>query len=96
MKEKPAPHRAYIMVCTNDDCRDGGSAKLYKRIKRCIEEKGLKKKVRVMACGCFGKCDEGPNIVLEPGHVWCSRASKGDVERIVAEAEAMAEGADED
>ena len=90
MKEQPAPHKAYILVCTNDDCNEGGSAKLVKRLKRCVDEKGLKKDIRVTACGCLGKCDDGPNVLLEPGHVWCSGAGKGDVDNLVAAAQAMA------
>ncbi len=90
MKEKPAPHRGYILVCTHDECADGGSEKLLKRLKRCVEEKGIKKDIRVMACGCLGKCDEGPNVVLEPGHVWCAGTGKGDIEILIAAAQAMA------
>lgn len=90
MKEKPAPHKAYILVCTHDECADGGSEKLFKRLKRYIADKGLKKDIRVMTCGCLGKCDEGPNVLLEPDHVWCSAADKGDMEALVAAAQATA------
>lgn len=90
MKEQPAAHRAYILVCTDDDCKAGGSPKLVKRLKRCVSDRSLKTEIRVMGCGCLGKCDEGPNVLLEPGHVWYSEAGKGDVENLVAAAQAMA------
>lgn len=89
MKEKPAPHHAYIFVCTNDDCCDGGSPKLIKRLRRRLDEQGLKKRVRVVACNCLGKCDEGPNAILEPGHLWFSGAGKKDVEDLVVAAQAI-------
>jgi NADH:ubiquinone oxidoreductase subunit E len=90
MKENPAPHSAYILVCTHDDCAARGSEKLLKRLKRVVDAKGLKKDIRVLACGCLGQCGEGPNVVVEPGHMWCCGARKGDVDKIVAAAVGMA------
>ena len=43
-----------------------------------------KGKVRVNRAGCFGRCDEGPLLVIYPEAVWYTFIDQDDIDEIIA------------
>ncbi len=89
MKSQSTPYVCHILVCTNcrmDDrksCAEGDSHKIRKALKKGVEKRGWKGRVRVSQSGCLGVCDDGPNVMLYPGGLWFSRVTLSDTEEIL-------------
>lgn len=67
----------HLFICTNqrsdgDCCANRGSLELLKTIKVTLRERGLDKEGGIMAnkSGCFGLCQQGPNVVVYPAGTW--------------------------
>lgn len=88
-----SPYLVHVFVCTNDrggerkSCADDGSLPVKEALKRAVDEKGWKGKVRVSASGCMGLCTTGPNVMIYPQKVLFSGVSPDDVESIVSAVE---------
>jgi len=88
-----AYYKTHLFVCTNqrDDgrqcCSASGGGAVRDYLKRRIKELGLAGPggTRVNAAGCFGRCGEGPVMVIYPEAVWYSFANEDDVEEILQE-----------
>lgn len=39
--------------------------------------------VRINSAGCFGRCDEGPVIVVYPEEIWYTYFDKDDIDEII-------------
>ena len=70
-------YQHHIFICTNerdegDCCGRRGALQLLKTIKHELRERGLDHEGGMMAnkSGCFGRCGEGPNVVVYPGGTW--------------------------
>jgi (2Fe-2S) ferredoxin len=83
----------YAFVCTNrrapenpkGSCANGGSEAVLDKLKSLVHERGLKKKVRVMASGCQDLCGHGPICSVWPSGVFYGHVRLDDCEQIVAE-----------
>jgi (2Fe-2S) ferredoxin/2-polyprenyl-3-methyl-5-hydroxy-6-metoxy-1,4-benzoquinol methylase len=64
-------------------CATRGSAKLIDALRREVAEQGLSNDVQITACGSFGLCDRGPNMIVYPEGVWYSNMTPQDVTEIV-------------
>jgi (2Fe-2S) ferredoxin len=67
----------HIFVCTNsrdegDCCAARGSMDVLKAFKQDIRDRGLDIEGGIMAnkSGCFGLCQQGPNVVVYPEGSW--------------------------
>lgn len=52
-------------------------------LKKKVAELGLAKEIRVMRSGCFGVCEEGPNVFLMPPGIWLRAVESGDLEAVL-------------
>ena len=83
------PFRYHVFVCEQQKaegapcCRAHGSAKVLEALRKEVAEKGLANDVLVTACGSFGLCDRGPNMIVYPEGVWYSSVAPQDVPEIV-------------
>jgi (2Fe-2S) ferredoxin len=90
---KETPYVCHVFVCTNDrkgarrSCADSGSVELRAALKQQVADRGLRGKVRVSSCGCMGRCEEGPNVMLYPQKEWLAEATLDDVEVIMERVE---------
>jgi (2Fe-2S) ferredoxin len=88
--QNESPYIAHVFVCTNDrggerkSCADGNSQLVKEQLKKAVDGKGWKGKVRVSTSGCMGVCAQGANVMIYPQKVWFSGVSPDDVDAIVA------------
>ena len=93
MKSQSTPYLCHILICTNcrmDDrksCAEGDSHKIRKELKKGVEKRGWKGRVRVSQSGCLGVCDEGPNVIIYPQEIWFSKVSLTDLDDILTKVE---------
>jgi len=96
--QRESPYAAHVFVCTNDrggerkSCADDNSELVKATLKRVVEERGWKGKVRVSMSGCMGLCATGPNVVIYPQKVLFTGVSPDDVESIVSAIEGFVDG----
>ena len=83
------PFRYHVFVCEQQKpegvpcCSAHGSAKVLEALRKEVAERGLANDVLVTACGSFGLCDRGPNLIVYPEGVWYSGVGPRDVPEIV-------------
>ncbi|MDA0261329.1 MAG: (2Fe-2S) ferredoxin domain-containing protein, partial [Proteobacteria bacterium] len=95
-----------VICCTNHrrgkdtvSCGQRGGREVIRALRKAIKARGID--VSVVASGCLGSCNSGPNIRIAPSSSWMSGARVEDlalildaIERTVTEQRA-AEGGDE-
>ena len=85
------PFQYHVFVCTQEkpegapSCTACGSQKVLERLRKEVGAQGLTDKVQVTACGSFGLCLWGPNMVVYPEGVWYSGVTPDDVPELVRE-----------
>jgi (2Fe-2S) ferredoxin len=95
--ENISPYVCHVFVCTNDregrskSCADGNSPEVRSALKKEINERGWKGKVRVSNSGCMGLCPHGPNVIIYPQRVWFSGVSTDDFGEILSSIEKIVE-----
>ena len=83
------PYRHRIFVCTNvrdgerSSCTRRGSQETLACLKDEIVNRGLGFDVKVVASGCLGLCEQGPNCIVYPEGVWYSGLNSVDVAEFV-------------
>jgi len=83
------PFRYHVFVCQQQKpegvpcCATRGSAKLIEALRQEVAEQGLSNDVQITACGSFGLCDRGPNMIVYPEGIWYSNMTPQDVSEIV-------------
>jgi (2Fe-2S) ferredoxin len=98
MEENVSPYVCHIFVCTNDrngeriSCADGNGADIRIALKKEVNRRGWKGKVRVSQCGCLGLCQKGPNVILYPQKIWFSGVLESDAPGIISEIESIVTG----
>jgi NADP-reducing hydrogenase subunit HndC len=78
----PIPER-HIFVCTGDDCRKHGGKKLCKAFKEVLDERGLKRRIKVMEVDCLDQCANAPMALIYPDATWYAKLHEADVEEVV-------------
>lgn len=85
------PYQYHVFVCTQEkpegapSCTACGSQKVLDRLRKEVGTQGLTDKVQVTACGSFGLCLWGPNMVVYPEGTWYSGVTPDDVPELVGE-----------
>lgn len=88
--QNESPFDVHVFVCTNDrrgerkSCADDDSELVKAALKKAVDGKGWKGKVRVSTSGCLGLCATGPNVLVYPQKVLFSGVSPEDAESIVS------------
>jgi (2Fe-2S) ferredoxin/2-polyprenyl-3-methyl-5-hydroxy-6-metoxy-1,4-benzoquinol methylase len=83
------PFRYHVFVCEQQKaegmscCAARGSQKVLEALRKEVAQRGLANDVLVTACGSFGLCDRGPNMIVYPEGVWYSSVAPEDVPEIV-------------
>jgi (2Fe-2S) ferredoxin len=83
-------YRHHLFICTNvrdngDCCAARGSFDLLKQMKNELRNRGLDHDGGIMAnkSGCFGLCQQGPNVVVYPRGSWHRVTSADDVTALI-------------
>ena len=83
------PFRYHVFVCEQQKpegvpcCAARGSAKVIEALRKEVAQRELSNDVQITACGSFGLCDRGPNMIVYPEGVWYSSVTPQDVAEIV-------------
>ena len=81
--------RYHVFVCEQQKaegmpcCAARGSAQVLDTLRKEVVRRGLADDVLVTACGSFGLCDRGPNMIVYPEGVWYSSVAPQDIPEIV-------------
>jgi (2Fe-2S) ferredoxin len=83
-------YQHHLFICTNvrdngDCCAARGSLDLLKQIKNELRNRGLDHDGGIMAnkSGCFGLCQQGPNVVVYPRGSWHRVTNADDVTALI-------------
>ncbi len=77
--------RTNIMVCGGTGCLASDSDKVIKNLGLIIKARGYEEEVEVIRTGCFGFCEQGPIVKIEPDNVFYVRVGPKDAKEIVDE-----------
>ncbi|WP_043758061.1 (2Fe-2S) ferredoxin domain-containing protein [Imhoffiella purpurea] len=88
-----AYYKYHVFVCTNQRdegrqcCASSGGGSVRDYLKDRTKALGMAGPggVRINSAGCFGRCGEGPVMVVYPDAVWYSYAGEADAEEILQE-----------
>ena len=80
----PIPER-HVFVCTGDHCRKRGGKKLCKAFKEVLDDRGMKRQVKVMEVDCFDQCAHGPIAIVYPDATWYADLKPDDAEHGVGQ-----------
>lgn len=74
-----------ILVCGGTGCLANDSDKIIKIMESLLKTRGMDEQVKVIRTGCFGFCEQGPIIKIEPDNVFYVRVGLKDVKDIIEE-----------
>ncbi len=77
--------RTSIMVCGGTGCLATESDKVLKNLEVIIKARGYAEEVQVVRTGCFGFCEQGPIVKIEPDDVFYVKVGPKDAKDIVDE-----------
>ncbi len=69
----------------NRSCAASGSEALYRYAKDRLKQMILpdEKCIRINSCGCLGRCDDGPSLVIYPEGIWYTYRDEEDIDEIL-------------
>ncbi len=73
-----------LMMCGGTGCKASRSPAVIEAVKKELAKQGQEDKVRVVATGCHGFCEQGPLMVIEPGNIFYCHLTPEDAPEIVA------------
>jgi (2Fe-2S) ferredoxin len=68
-----------ILVCHNRTCRKQGAVEVFAALRSIVPPD-----ITTDACGCLGKCGNGPMVLVLPARTWYDRVRPQDVSKILA------------
>lgn len=74
-----------ILVCGGTGCIASASNDIVANLNAALAANGLAKKVQVLKTGCFGFCEKGPIVLVQPEHVFYTQVKPEDAKAIVEE-----------
>lgn len=77
--------RINILVCTGTGCLAGESEKVVKNLGLILKARGHENEVKIIQTGCFGFCEQGPIVKIEPDNVFYVRVNPKDAKDIIDE-----------
>ncbi|WP_242837235.1 NADH-ubiquinone oxidoreductase-F iron-sulfur binding region domain-containing protein [Alkaliphilus transvaalensis] len=74
-----------MLVCGGTGCQSQDSDKLVKALDLVLDKYGYKEEVEVVKTGCFGFCEKGPIIKVQPDDIFYVEVKPKDAKRIIEE-----------
>ncbi len=74
-----------MLVCGGTGCESQDSNKLVNALNLVLDKYGYKDEVEVIKTGCFGFCEKGPIIKVQPDDIFYVEVKPKDAKRIVEE-----------
>lgn len=80
---KDKEKKCNILICGGTGCLSSDSGKLIRNFELILKSAGCEDKVETIKTGCFGFCEQGPIVKIEPDNVFYVRVSPKDAKDIV-------------
>lgn len=77
--------RVNILVCGGTGCLANESEKVRKNLEIILKARGYAEEVQIIQTGCFGFCEQGPIVKIEPDNVFYVRVGPKDAKDIIDE-----------
>ena len=77
------PEKYHISVCGGTGCTSSSSLKIIDALKHWAKEYNVEDKVEISITGCFGFCERGPIVKIFPDHVFYTKVTEDEAERII-------------
>jgi len=77
--------KRYITVCGGTGCKSADADKIIENLNLEIEKAGLADEVTVAITGCFGFCEKGPIIKIDPDNAFYVHVTPEDAPEIINE-----------
>ena len=77
--------RTNIMVCGGTGCLASEGEKVKRNLELIVKARGYADEVEIIQTGCFGFCEQGPIVKIEPDNVFYVQVSPKDAKDIVDE-----------
>lgn len=82
--EKRKSNKTPVLTVSAGTCGQArGSLKVIESLKKIIQKKHLKDKVRIKVTGCHGFCEAEPNIIIHPQEIFYQNVEPKDSEKII-------------
>jgi len=75
----------HLLVCGGTGCRASASDSIVESLKQELENKGLSDEVQVIMTGCFGFCEKGPIVKVQPDNTFYVEVKPEDAAEIIDE-----------
>ena len=85
MKIQNSEKKATIYVCGGSNCAFRNSYSIKELIEYEVKNLGLEKKIRVITSGCFGFCDKGPFVLIQPAGIFYHKFQVKDIPFLLKE-----------
>lgn len=79
-----ANYRMHMLVCGGTGCRSAESDAIVEALKKELEANSIDD-VQVVMTGCFGFCEKGPIVKIQPDNTFYIEVKPGDAKEIVSE-----------
>ena len=80
-----AEFNTHILVCGGTGCKASQSDLLKTNLKACIAGHGLEEQVQILQTGCFGFCEKGPIVKIQPDNTFYVSVEPQDAGEIIDE-----------
>ena len=70
-------------MCGGTGCVSSESVQIASNLEAEIKTRGLSEKIQVIKTGCFGFCEKGPIVLVQPDNVFYIQVTPADVKEIV-------------
>ncbi|WP_299577127.1 NADH-quinone oxidoreductase subunit NuoF [uncultured Sunxiuqinia sp.] len=80
-----ANYKMHLLVCGGTGCKASQSGPIRRNFQTQLEEMGLEQDVQVIHTGCFGFCEQGPIVKIQPDNTFYVSVSPGDTKEIIEE-----------
>ena len=77
--------RTNILVCGGTGCLASEAEKVQRNLELILKARGYEKEVKIIKTGCFGFCEQGPIVKIEPENVFYVRVGPKDAKDIIDE-----------
>lgn len=78
-------YKTHLLVCGGTGCKASQSELIKKNFQNQLEELGLDEEVQVIHTGCFGFCEKGPIVKIQPDNTFYVSVTPEDTREIIEE-----------
>ncbi|WP_339737559.1 NADH-quinone oxidoreductase subunit NuoF [uncultured Sunxiuqinia sp.] len=80
-----ADYKMHLLVCGGTGCKAAQSELIKNNFQNQLEERGLENDIQVIHTGCFGFCEQGPIVKIQPDNTFYVSVTPDDTSEIIEE-----------